>query len=253
MNLKKTVLKTLINTSLGVSFSACSQINTTDLLNTVKSVATVPTTETPVVKALTSGEITNGLKEALTRGAKIVTENVSKADGFNANSLIRLPFPPDAIEVKEKLIKMGMEKKVAEFETTLNRAAEESSKKAFIIFSNAVRDMTIADGAKILKGEKNAATLYLKSKTTAELKAAFQPIVAEALNTVQVTKYWTPLINTYNKIPFTEDKDPDLEKYVIERALQGIFTLVEKEEAKIRLDPMARVTDVLKKVFSSLD
>ena len=133
---------------------------------------------------------------------------------------------------------------------TLNRSAETASKEAAPIFINAITSMSIADGFAILKGGDNAATNYLKEKTTGQLKIKFNPIVKEAITKVEVTKYWNPVINTYNKIPFIEKQNPDLEDYVTTKAMDGLFLMIEKEEKAIRKDPLARVTDILKRVFS---
>ncbi|MCH7535356.1 MAG: DUF4197 domain-containing protein [Bacteroidetes bacterium] len=250
MAFKIIVFKSFTIVLLMTSIYSCSQINVNDVIGKANDILGGSTAEKP---ALTNSDIIQGLKEALTVGVKNVTGTISQLDGFNNNTRIKLPFPPEVDNVKEKLISLGMQNQVDKFVLTLNRAAEESSKKAFQIFRKAVTDMTITDGINILKGEDNAATAYLKSKTETALKTAFHPIVAEAINKVEVTKYWNPLISTYNKIPFVDKKDPDLEKYIIDRALIGIFTLVEDEEARIRKDPIARVSEILKKVFSSLD
>jgi hypothetical protein len=115
----------------------------------------------------------------------------------------------------------------------------------------AVKTMSITDGLSILRGGDNAATNFLKTKTTAELTTKFSPIVKNAINKVQLTKYWKPLINKYNMIPGVSKKNPDLDKYVTEKALEGLFKLLAQEEAKIRKDPMAQVTDLLRRVFGN--
>jgi hypothetical protein len=109
--------------------------------------------------------------------------------------------------------------------------------------------MSITDGFKILKGSDNAATKYLQDKTTADLTAKFIPIIKKAIDKVQVTKYWNPLITTYNKVPGVQKQNPDLEKYVTLKAMEGLFKLIAGEEKKIRTDPMAQITDLLKRVF----
>ena len=133
---------------------------------------------------------------------------------------------------------------------SMNRAAEDASKKALPIFVNAITSMSIQDGLSILKGGNNAATTYLKSKTTASLTAAFRPIIEESLDKVNATKYWAEVFTIYNGLPTTYKKvNPDLTGYVTERALNGVFVYIADEESKIRLNPAARVTDLLKKVF----
>jgi hypothetical protein len=206
--------------------------------------------------ALTNDEVITGLKEALKVGTNNGAGLASKVDGFWKNDRLRLPFPPDAQKVKDKCLQLGIKKEVDEFELTLNRAAEEACKEAAPIFVNAITSMSIADGFNILNGGDGAATKYLKEKTTEQLKTAFQPKVKAAIDKVQLTKYWEPLANTYNKataLTGGEKVNPDLEKYITGKAIDGLFTLINDEENKIRKDPMARVSDILVKVFGSLD
>ncbi len=202
-------------------------------------------------KPLTNSEVIAGLKEALTVGTNNSARSASKVDGFWKNDLIKIPFPPEAQKVKEKVTDLGIESQVQKFEETMNRAAEEAAKGAADIFVGAVKEMTIADGFAILKGEENAATQYLRDKTTSKLKGKFRPVVESATEKVSLTKYWNPVITTYNKIPFVEKKNPDLNGYITDRAVEGLFKLIEIEEKKIRKDPIARVTDILKRVFGS--
>lgn len=202
-------------------------------------------------KKLTNAEVVKGLKEALTVGTNNSTSFASKADGFYGNSKIRIPFPDEAIKVKNTLNDLGMSAQVTKFEETINRAAEEAAKEAAPIFVEAIKGMSIGDGFKILKGADNAATQYLQDKTSAPLKDKFKPVVKNAISKVEVTKYWNPLITTYNKIPTVQKMNPDLDEYITLKAMQGLFTLLADEELKIRKDPVARVTDLLKKVFGS--
>lgn len=222
----------------------------------VVDLSSLPTGNTPPTKPqLTNDEVIRGLKEALNVGIKNAVDSSSVLDGFLKNPAIRLPFPPDAIKVREKAISLGMQGQVDKFETTLNRAAEEAVKEAFPIFKNAILIMSIQDGFSILKGGNGAATTYLKDKTTDSLTVAFLPKVKNATSKVQLTSYWNPIITKYNAaVTLTggEKINPDLDAYVTQLAIQGLFKLVEKEENKIRKDPGARVTDLLMKVFSSI-
>ena len=222
----------------------------------VVDLSSLPTaTPTPVKPQLTNEEVIKGLKEALTVGIKNSVDSSSVLDGFLKNPAIRLPFPPDAIKVREKAINLGMQGQVDKFETTLNRAAEEAVKEALPIFKNAILNMSIQDGFAILKGGNGAATKFLKDKTSDSLAVAFLPKVKNATSKVQLTSYWNPIITKYNAtVTLTggEKINPDLDAYVTQLAIQGLFKLVEKEENKIRKDPGARVTDLLMKVFSSI-
>jgi broad specificity polyphosphatase/5'/3'-nucleotidase SurE len=198
---------------------------------------------------LSNDEVIKGLREALTVGTNNATSLVSKTDGFYKNPSIKIPFPQDAIRVKEVCESIGMKPQVDKFVLTLNRAAEEASKEAAPIFINTIKSMSVSDGFSILKGADNAATKYLQDKTYSELKQKFKPIVKNALTKVEITKYWSPLITTYNKTPGVQKMNPDLEEYVTIKALDGLFKMIAQEELKIRKDPAARITDLLKKVF----
>ena len=186
---------------------------------------------------LTNDEVIRGLKEALTVGTNNSTSLTSKLDGYYKNPEIFIPFPPEAIKVKEKVEALGMKSQVDKFVLTMNRAAETASKEAGPIFIDAVKQMTIADGFAILRGNDNAATMYLKDKTSAKLKTKFNPIVKNAISKVEVTKYWNPVITTYNKIPLVEKQNPNLDDYITTKAMDGLFIMIEKEEKKIRKDP----------------
>jgi len=206
--------------------------------------------------SLTETEVIAGLKEALTTGTKKTVANLSSTNGFYKDPLVKIPFPEQAIKVKQTALKLGLNNQVTKFEETLNRAAEEASKEATTVFVNAITAMTIRDAWGILKGDERAATDYLVKTTSGQLHNKFYPIVSEATEKVMLTKYWTPLIEAYNKailVTGGEKIETDLNEYVTQKALDGIYKKVALEETKIRKDPVARVTDLLKKVFGSLD
>ncbi len=200
---------------------------------------------------LTSGEIVNGLKDALTQGTNKSTAKASAVDGFYKNPRLFISFPPAAQKVKDWALKVGMKNQVDKFEETLNRAAEEAVKGAAPIFIDAIKTMTITDGLTILRGTDTAATHYLREKCTAPLNTKFKPTVHNATEKVQLTKYWTPLTTAYNKIPGHTPVNTDLDQYVTDRAIDGLFKLIGDEETQIRVNPAARASDILKKVFGS--
>lgn len=202
--------------------------------------------------SLTNAEVIQGLREALNQGTNKSTSLASKVDGFYQNPKIKIPFPPAAQKVKDWALKLGLTDQVNKFELTMNRAAEEAAKDAAPIFLNAIKGMTIGDGFAILKGADSAATHYLRDKTTPELRTKFTPVVKNAISKVQLTNYWNPIITKYNMVPGVQKQNPDLDAYVTDRALGGLFTLVRDEEANIRKNPAARATDILKKVFGSV-
>lgn len=198
---------------------------------------------------LTNAEIIKGLKEALTIGSRNSAGNASKTDGYFLNPLIKIVFPPEAAKMESTLRNIGLGTQVDQFVMALNRAAEDAAKKAAPVFVNAITNMTITDGLNILRGSNDAATQYLKNTTSEQLKNEFNPIIQSSIDAVQVTKYWSPLVSAYNNIPLVTPVNPNLQAYVTQKALDGLFTLVAQEELKIRRDPAARVTAILKKVF----
>jgi hypothetical protein len=230
-----------------ISLQSCAQSwNLKDVQNTVEDAVN---TVSGNGGSLSNDDIIKGLKEALSVGTTNSTGKASKFDGFYKNNLIKIPFPPEAKQVKTTVENLGMKPQVDKFVMTLNRAAEEASKEAKPIFINAITSMSIQDGMTILKGNNDAATQYLKGKTQAQLNAAFSPIVKKAIQKVELTKYWKPIVTQYNKVPFVQKVNPDLEKYVTDKALEGLFKLVAEEETKIRKDPAARVSEILRRVF----
>ncbi|MBI2967671.1 MAG: DUF4197 domain-containing protein [Bacteroidetes bacterium] len=198
---------------------------------------------------LSNTEIVSGLKEALKIGTNNSTGKASKPDGFFKNQAIKILFPPEARDMERTLRNVGMGPQVDKFVMTLNRAAEDAAKSAAPIFINAITGMSISDGLSILKGGDNAATNFLKNATQSQLIAAFKPTVKNSLTKVQITKYWNPLAKKYNKIPMVKKVNPNLDDYVTMKAIEGLFKLIAEEEFKIRKDPLARVTELLKKVF----
>jgi hypothetical protein len=200
-------------------------------------------------QGLSNDKIVSGLKEALNRGSNTSSEKASKIDGFYKNPAIKIPFPKEAKDMENTLKTLGMQKQVDSFVKSLNRAAEDAAKKAAPVFLKAITTMTITDGMNILKGGNTAATDFLQSKTTPDLKKEFSPIVKTSLAKVQVTKYWTPLAKSYNKVPMVKKVNPNLEEYVTAKAIEGLFKLVAEEEAKIRKDPVATGSALLQEVF----
>ena len=216
--------------------------------NTIKSVIK-KTTET-----ITTGnqpnleEVIKGLKEALSIGADSSVKKLSTADGFFKNKAIKILMPPEAVKVESSLRKVGAGKLVDDAIVTMNRAAESATADVKDIFFDAIKNMTINDGMQILKGDSIAATRYLKTSTTPQLTAKIRPIVEIALKKVNATKYWEDVFNQYNRFAIKKI-NPDLISFVTEKTLEGLFFSIGEEEQKIRKDPAAQVTDLLKKVF----
>lgn len=231
-----------------LTFSSC------DVLNSAAETLLETTNSDGDRKSLTNQEVIAGLKEALTIGIINAVDLTSITDGFLANNEIKLPFPASANAMKEKAIEWGLSGQVEKVVTTLNRAAEDAAKEAAPIFIDAIKNMSVQDGFAILKGGEGAATDFLRRNTTEELIVVFAPKVQTSIEKVKLTQYWEPVSTRYNQAMFFtggEKVDTDLNRYVTERAIDGLFTMVAKEENKIREDPAARVTEILKRVFGS--
>ena len=199
---------------------------------------------------LTNSEIIAGLKQALEIGSNNAGSQLSALNGYFGNQLIKILMPPEVRQVEQTLRSIGMGSEVDKAILAMNRAAEDAAKKAAPIFVDAIRTITINDGLSILRGGNGAATSYLKGRTTQQLTNAFRPVIENSLQKVNATKYWAQVFTIYNRLPTTRTKvNPDLTGYVTERALNGLFVTVEQEENKIRQNPSARVTDLLRKVF----
>ena len=201
----------------------------------------------------TEAEAGSGLKDALSIGITKGMGLLSQTDGFLGNDLVKIPWPEQANQVKDVLLKLGMQKQVDNVTTSLNRAAEKASGVAIDVFIQAIKKMTVTDALKIITGGNGAGTAYLKRTTTAILADKFRPIVDQSLTQVNATKYWSDATTIYNKVPFVKPVNTDLTTFVTEKALDGVFKMVEKEENNIRANPLARTTDLLKKVFSFAD
>jgi hypothetical protein len=200
-------------------------------------------------KGFTKEEAANGLKEALIQGTSKGVDLLSKADGYLKNPEIKIPFPPEAKNVEKKLRGIGLNKQVDEAVESLNRAAEKAAVEAKDIFVASIKQLTITDAINIVKGDKNAATQFLQRETTASLNSKFSPIIDNSLQEVGATRHWSTVMGSYNKIPFVKKVNPDLTAYVTEKAIEGMFVMIAKEELNIRQNPGARATELLKKVF----
>lgn len=197
---------------------------------------------------LNNEEIANGLKEALTIGVEKGAAILSKPDGFFANAALKILMPPDAKKIENTLRNIGMSKQVDEAILTMNRAAEDACKSAAPIFISAIKEMTISDALGILKGSDTSATSYLQQKTNLALTNAFRPTIEKSLEKTNATKYWNTLINAYNGFSLKKI-NPDLVGYVTAQSMNGIYTQIAAAEKDIRKNPLARTSEVLKKVF----
>lgn len=199
---------------------------------------------------ITENEAGQGIKEALTNGVTTAVLNLNKTDGFFGSEFYKMLLPPDAKKVESTLRNIGMGGQVDKAILAINRGAEDAVGFAKPIFVDAIKEMTLKDALNIIKGPKDGATNYFKDKTKEKLITAFTPSVKSSLDRTDATKYYSDIITSYNKLPTTFKKiNPDLTSYVVGRAVDALFDQVAKEEANIRSNPLARTSDMLKKVF----
>jgi len=203
---------------------------------------------------LTNAEAGRGLKEALKKGVMTGVSLVSKRDGYFKNPLIKIPFPTEAQKVKNTLDQIpGGSLLTANVVEKINRGAEDAAKGAGKIFGNAITNMSFSDVMGILMGEKNAATQYFKSTTTKKLFNSFNPVIKTSLSKVKALDAWSRVITKYNTLPLVKKVNPSMDGFVTNKAIDGLFVMIEKEELAIRKNPAERTTDLMKKVFAKQD
>ena len=203
--------------------------------------------------SITEDEAATALRDALNNGINNSVEIVSKVDGYLQNPEIKIPFPPDAKKIENRLRSLGLNKLVDDAILFINRAAEDAATEAKPIIIQVIKNMTVKDAINIVKGKEDEGTNYLKKNTIDSLYKKFIPPIEISLEKVNATKHWSTVINRYNKIPLVQKVNPDLDDYVTRKALDGLFIMIAKEEKKIREKPLARVTETLKKVFDWVD
>lgn len=202
----------------------------------------------------TSSEISLGLKQALEVGTILSSERLATKDGYLGNLAIKILFPEEAQKAEKTLRSLGFNTLADNVINSLNRAAEDAALEAKPIFISAIKQMTITDASNILLGRQDdAATQYFKRVTSDQLRIKFQPIIQSSLTKVGATRYWGDVVNTYNKVPFVTRINPDLQAFVTQKAIDGLFLEIAKEELKIRTNISARSGTLLQKVFGYAD
>lgn len=204
----------------------------------------------PAVQGTSEDTAISGLKEALSTGTVNAVMSVSQLDGYLGNQMVKILMPEKIKMVADTLAKVGFQQQVDDFVTSMNRAAEKAAPQAKSFFLEAITAMTIEDAMGILNGGDTAATDYLKEKTTDQLYETFKPVIESSLNDVGGTRYFNEMMKSFTSLPFMTAQSLDLNHYVTEEALDGLFLMIGQEEKKIRTDPAARVTDLLQKVFT---
>lgn len=225
-----------------LAFMTCS-ISSCDTMQNLSGVL-------PGIGGVTQNEAQQGIQQVLLNGILNGVLNLNKTNGFFGNEAYKLFLPSDAQKVVGTLKTLGMGSLVDQAVLQINRSAEDAVGYAKPIFTNAIKQMTVTDALQLVNGGNNSITNYFKSKTTDQLIAAFKPVIGQSLNKTNATKYYGNLINAYNSIPLTQNKiNPDLTDYVARNATNALFDQISKEEVNIRQNPVARTTDILKKVF----
>jgi Protein of unknown function (DUF4197) len=209
------------------------------------------TSTTATSSALTPTDIATGLKEALRVGIDKGATQASAMDGYYKNDLIKILFPPEAQRIESRLRQLGFGKQVDQFVVALNRSAEDAAKKAKPVFIKAITQMTIQDAVGILRGDQDAATQYLRRTTGQQLVAEFTPIIDSTLQKNNATRYYNSLATTYNRFALGQPVNANLTQYATGKAVDGLFLLVAQEEKRIRENPVARISDILKRVFGA--
>ena len=242
-NLPLSRLLTVLALALMLVFPSQSNAQFKDLLNKAKTAVT----------GSDDGEVGMGLKEALKFGVNEAVDKLSAEKGyFESPYKILIPEEARAIVAKVKMVP-GFQDVETQLIEKMNKAAELAAKKATPIFVEAITSLTIRDAMNILMGEKDAATRYLETETRTPLYNEFLPVIQAALDEVNARTYWTTVVNAYNNIPFVKKVNPQLDDHVNNKALDGLFSLIQVKEEKIRTDQSQRTTDLLKKVFGQQD
>ncbi len=198
---------------------------------------------------LSDEDIFDGLLEMLLYASNAAIQSASKFNGFNNNSDIKIYFPKESKKIKKILIKAGMNNHVVAFEEKLNRTAEIAAKEALPILENAVRSLTISNVIDIKNGSSNEATLYLKEKSYLKIYNKIIPIIKTKVSETNVLDYWDLLQKKYNMLPFTKPVNQDIEEYITEMTIEGIFVLIAAKEKEIRKNPKITSSVLLQELF----
>ena len=232
--------RVLLGLTVLVGFTSCLTISNLDIPNLTIGGSSDKIDESTVI---------SGLKEALEIGTRNAVNFLSIYNGFYDNPEVKIILPEELEKVDTALRKIGLAKKMDDFEASMNHAAEEATVLAADIFVDAITNMSFSDAWGILNGSDDAATRYLKYNYRMDLYKEFLPVVKNTMDNVGLTQIYKRILDKYNSIPLIEKKQYDLDVYISNKALDALFLIVEREEKAIRVDPRARVTDLLKKVF----
>lgn len=216
----------------------------------VAKVADLASLATGGEATLSESTVAAGLREALQVGSQRASGTLAKTGGFSDNPVLRIVVPPDLDNAARLMRKVGFGRYVDELELAMNRSAERAVGEAVPVFWSAIRAMSIKDAYDILRGPRDAATQYFRVRTSRSLEARFQPIVRQGMEQVGLYQRYAELKDRYSRIPFSKPAAPDLEGYITDKAMDGLFVKLAEEEARIRENPVARTTELLRKVFA---
>jgi hypothetical protein len=205
-----------------------------------------------LLESITPQERTTGLKTALTQAAQVAVANLGKTDGFLGNPEVRIPLPGKLEKAQKTLKMLGLNKQSDELVTAMNRAAEAAVPEAKALLVDSVKQMSVTDAVGILTGGPDAATQYFRRTTTEKLTQRFLPIVGKATQKVQLAQRYNDVAGRLTQLGLVSEKDANLDSYVTNKALDGLFLMMAKEEAAIRKDPMGQTSGILKKVFGAI-
>lgn len=206
----------------------------------------------PQATGVTEAEAADGIREALSQGLVGAVLKLNKEDGFFKDAFYKILIPEDAKKIENTLRDIGLGSMVDKAILQINRGAEDAAGYAKPIFVNAIKSMSIQDAIGLVRNGDTSATHFFREKTTAQLVAAFTPIIKSSLDKVNATKYYGDMVNRYNSLPLVKKINPDLTGYVTMKTTNALFDLVAKEEKNIRTTFAARTTDLLKKVFGGM-
>lgn len=242
MMYKRRLTTPIICLCTGLLLPACASLSMDDITGILGGQA-----------PLTEDTVAAGLREALSIGTSRASLRLSATNAFAEAAARRIGVPEELEGVASRLRTVGLGSQVDDFELRMNRAAEQAAGLAVSVFSDAIRDMTIADAFAILDGPDNAATVYFQDRTTTHLTTAFTPVVRDVMEEAGVFRVYEDLMTRYASLPFTNAPDVDIVNHIVERTTQALFTELAVEERLIREDPVARTTDLLKRVFGRAD
>ena len=222
------------------------------LKSTGNSNATTSTSSGTGVSSLSNDEASSGLKEALTQGVGKAVGTLGAADGFFGNKEVKIPLPKSLQKIEKGMKLMGMGKQSDELVLKMNRAAEAAVPEAKALLVGSIKQMTLADAKAILTGSQDAATQYFKKTTSVQMGEKFLPIVQKATENVQLASSYNKYAEMGSKFGIVKKEDANIEQYVTNKALDGVYFMIAKEEAAIRKDPLGQASSLIKKVFGSI-